>query len=180
MSSQLVNCPKCRRHFFAEKGSCPFCARPMDNRFARMAMAAMTPMVLGACYGGPKMDSGETGLFNPPDTGTGVGGPADGTGSYVLTIEGSCSIGWDVAGAYVGSGTDYRWDASLSVNAGLTDCPGGENTSGLLVAEGGQATFDGNYIGMTTYGTNSVSWETTGYVAGDGGGQYAYDGTISW
>lgn len=182
MSNQLVNCPKCRRHYFIAKGSCPFCASPTDSRLARYAMAAMTPMVLGACYGSPK-DSGYRAYFGDSggDTGattsTAVG---DGTGVYGLAIENNCNIGWDLSGTYAGSGADYTWSAELTVNDDLTDCGGASDTAGALVAVNGSTYFDNRYIGVASYADRSLSWATEGYVAGTTGGSYAYDGNIRW
>ncbi|HCH63704.1 MAG: hypothetical protein CL927_20365 [Deltaproteobacteria bacterium] len=129
-----------------------------------------------------KTDSGESGTTAATTGGTTGGSTAvgNGTGSYGLTLEGNCSIGWDVAGTYNGDGASYSWDAALTVNAGLTDCANAADTSGALAASSGEATFAGNYIGTYTATANSISWETSGYVAGGGGGSYAYDGNISW
>ena len=182
MSNQLVNCPKCRRHYFIAKGICPFCASPSDSRFARFAMAAMTPMVLGACYGSPK-DTGYPGGFGDSSGTTGTTSSAqigNGTGTYRLTIESNCTIAWDLVGTYVGSSADYNWSADLTVNDGLTDCGGATDTAGALTASEGSAYFDGSYIGAASYTVTSMSWATTGYVTGGSGGSYAYDGTISW
>ena len=182
MSNKLVNCPKCRRHYFIAKGSCPFCASPTDSRFARYAMAAMTPMVLGACYGSPK-DTGYGGGFGDSSGTTGTADPApigNGTGTYGLAIEENCVIYWDLVGTYAGTGADYNWSAELTVNDGATDCGGAEDTEGALTASGGSAYFEGAYIGTASYTVNSMNWYTAGYVTGGSGGSYAYEGNISW
>ncbi|HCH61603.1 MAG TPA: hypothetical protein DFR83_02280 [Deltaproteobacteria bacterium] len=159
---------------------------------------AVVAVIVGAvgCLsgGGDGKDSGVVYGYDSGWSGSGGGGGGgdgdsdvdggntvdDGTGTYGLTIEGTCSIGWDIVGYYTGSGFDYRWDAILTVNSGLTDCAGIEDTSGRLVVSSGVATFDDNYIGVASYNTNRVSWFTAGYVAGGGGGSYAYDGNIEW
>lgn len=129
-----------------------------------------------------KSDSGESGVTGTTATATPgtTGTPAvgDGTGSYGLTIEATCSILWNIAGTYTGSGADYSWDAALTGNSG--DCSGVEDTSGSLTASGGSAYFAGNYIGTAAYAGTTLSWSTAGYVTGGAGGSYAYDGNITW
>lgn len=128
-----------------------------------------------------KTDSGESGV-TAGTTGTAgtTAGPSvgDGTGSYGLTIEGTCSILWDIAGTYAGTGADYSWSAALSVNN--DGCGGVTDTAGALTAAGGSAYFDGSYIGAASYSGTTLSWATAGYVTGGGGGSYAYDGNITW
>ena len=82
----LICCPACKRHHFGHESECPFCAQPSARTIpvappiAKAMMAAMTPMVLSACYGvgmlpeklgdsgldtGEPMDTGDSG--NPDD-----------------------------------------------------------------------------------------------------------------
>jgi hypothetical protein len=172
----LVDCPKCRRHYFVQKGSCPFCARPMEGRLAKMAMAAMTPMVLGACYGSPYKDSG-TGLFGTTGTTGTTGGPAgDISGTYGLYIESTCGIIWDMSGPSTG---DLSWDVAMTVNA-ATDCAGAADTAGSFEVSGGSAYFENSYVGTATYGGGAVAWATSGYVTGGGGGSYYYAGSATY
>ena len=169
----LVDRPKCRRHYFIQQGRCPFCARPMEGRLAKMAMAAMTPMVLGACYGAPYKgtgfaDSGPDGTTG--NTGSSVGDITSGT--YGLYIKDTCGIVWDMTGANTG---DLSWDVSLTVND-ATDCSGVTDTRGSLELVGGSAYFNTDYIGAATYGDGSFAWATNGYVTGVGGYSYYYSG----
>jgi hypothetical protein len=141
-----------------------------------MAMAAMTPMVLGACYGGAK-DSGDTAFSGGGPAGTSVG---DGTGTYGLRIQDDCESVWNIVGTHNGGSADYSWDAALTVDQGQTDCSGVGDTSGSLVASGGSVYFDNGYVGVATYTANTLSWQTSGYVTGGSGRAYSYAGNMGW
>lgn len=94
---KLVECPSCQRHHFSHEAECPFCSSPRPTRAhpgkqaAKAIMAAMTPMVLAACYGVGKFDSG----YGPLDSGDDTGSGADDTGSGGETYTPSVSVSWD-------------------------------------------------------------------------------------
>lgn len=132
-----------------------------------------------------KSDSGESGVTAGTTGSTGTTGGSsvgDGTGTHGVTIqEAGCSVGWDLAGAYTGTGADYSWAATLTLNAGLTDCANATDTTGTITASGGSAYWNATeYIGAASYSGTTLSWATNGYVTGSGGYTYAYDGNITW
>lgn len=49
----MVPCPDCNRHRLSVALPCPFCAAPPLRSVAAVLGAALTPMVLAACYGAP-------------------------------------------------------------------------------------------------------------------------------
>ena len=134
-----------------------------------------------------KSDSGESGTTAATTGATGGGGASvgDGAGAHVVTIQdAACSVGWGLAGAYTGSGADYKWDVTLTLDSSLTDCSFGDNTAGKIEATGGKVywgeTAATQYVGAAGYNGTTLSWATNGYVTGGGGGTYAYDGNITW
>jgi hypothetical protein len=174
-TSQLVDCPRCRRHFFVSQGSCPFCERVGSGRVARFAVAALTPMVLGACYGSPK-DSGDTGFSTTGPQPTIVGDISGKAG--VLIVEANCDVAWDMTGTQC-DGCELGWDATLTLND-EGSCEFGEDTTGVFEVLAGAAYWKGSYWGAATSGGNSVNWATAGYVYGAGGYTYVYSGSASY
>ena len=51
----MIRCRQCDRHHLSSAASCPFCgeASPPQNRLANTATAALSSVVLMACYGSP-------------------------------------------------------------------------------------------------------------------------------
>lgn len=176
-ASNLVDCSRCRRHYFLSEGECPFCSRTTimePGRVARFAMAAMTPMVLGACYGSPK-DSSDTAFGPPPSTVGNLSGTAG-----VSIAELGCDVVWDISGPQC-DGCDLGWDASLSVlPEPETTCGFGDDTSGVFEVVAGAAYFQGDYWGAATAAGGTVEWNTVGYVYGAGGYSYSYSGAASY
>lgn len=182
---ELVSCGHCRRHYFAattDDGGCPFCsgsrsARPRPGNVARFAMAAMTPMVLGACYGSPYKDSGDTG-FGPDDTGTSdIIGPISGTAG-VFILEAECDVVWDLSGSQC-AGCDLAWDVSLELNE-LGSCAFGDSTAGVFEVREAGVYFSDQYWGAAQAGGGTVTWASNGYVYGEGGGNYLYSGSATY
>jgi hypothetical protein len=177
MSNQtLTDCPKCRRHYFLERGACPFCAKPVDSRYVRAAMTMLTPMVLGACYGSPK-DTGYGGWDSNDTSGTTSLGVGAISGTYGLSIQDSCDIAWAMSGT-PSNGVDLRWDVSLT--GASTDCDGVEDTTGSFELMAGGAYFAEKYIGAAVYTGGSASWATDGYINGTEGGSYYYAGSATY
>ena len=127
----------------------------------------------------------DTGRYSGGGGGGGGATVGDGAGVHAVTIqEAACSIVWGLAGAYTGSGADYKWDVTLTLDSSLTDCSFGADFAGKIEAIGGNVYFGEtaayNYVGAAGYNGSTLSWFTNGYVTGGGGGTYAYHGNITW
>ena len=87
-------------------------------------------------------------------------------------------FGWSVTGTNTGG---YSWDAALTVDSSLTTCEGATDAAYPLAFTGGNAYLNSNNVGAVTYtGAGAATFETAGYVAGGGGGSYAYVGAITY
>lgn len=69
----MIECESCHRHRRVSDEACPFCARPARSLGGgpwMMALgAAVTTIVLSACYGTPPTKSTTGGTGNTGDTG---------------------------------------------------------------------------------------------------------------
>ena len=79
----MIPCPHCGRHVFERESACPFCeaeitapspltSSPVGRKFMTLLGAAVTPIVLTACYGVGGFETGEEdrdgdGWFAPGD-----------------------------------------------------------------------------------------------------------------
>ena len=149
-------------------------------RIQLSALALALAVTSVACKS--KSDSGESGVTAGTTSATGTTGayvPGNiTTGSIGLAIEGACAIGWSVTGTNTGG---YSWDASLTVDSSLTTCDGASDADYPLAFTGGNAYLNNNDVGAVTYtGAGAATFETAGYVAGGGGGSYAYVGAITY
>jgi hypothetical protein len=155
---QLVSCPQCQRHHYARESACPFCATPRKTmghpgtQVAKAMMAAMTPMVLAACYGVGNykdlvLDSGEPG--------GGTGGSSDDTGGGggdVLDI----SVNWGADAVTVTFGAPVSEDHSFGMaETAESDDPwtGEDCLNGYTLSDG---TVLGPYCHKVSAGTDTL------------------------
>ncbi len=131
----MIPCTTCNRHYRIDDAACPFCARPSGAKRAMQSLgAAMTTLVLAACYGGSDFGKYDTAF----DSG-GTGDTSTNTTSETTTETGTSDTGDTDTGT---STTDTDTGYTSMTDTGAT------SDSGVTSTDTGTATPTGTDSGL--------------------------------
>jgi len=121
----MIPCTTCNRHYRIDDAACPFCARPSGAKRAMQSLgAAMTTLVLAACYGGSDFGKYDTAF----DSG-GTGDTSDNTTSETTTETGTSETGTTDTGT-TDTGTTTN-DTAYTTETGYPTDTGSTTDSGV-------------------------------------------------